>query len=109
MAGSRAGVRCCGGSHRGPPSAQGPCPPAGREEPGHAGPRCNLPGDGLRRDGAALHPRNRCHCAGVSKVMATKGNTMGLRLIVGADEAGVDYKDKILADLRTDPRVSEVL
>ena len=34
---------------------------------------------------------------------------MGLRLIVGADEAGVDYKDKVLEDLRQDPRVSEVI
>lgn len=33
----------------------------------------------------------------------------GIRLIVGADEAGVDYKDQILADLRTDPRVAEVV
>jgi ribose 5-phosphate isomerase B len=28
---------------------------------------------------------------------------------VGADEAGVDYKDQILADLRADPRVAEVI
>jgi ribose 5-phosphate isomerase B len=40
--------------------------------------------------------------------MTMEGHTMGLRLIVGADEAGVDYKDKVLADLRNDPRVSEV-
>ena len=33
----------------------------------------------------------------------------GIRLIVGADEAGVDYKDQILADLRADPRVAEVI
>jgi ribose 5-phosphate isomerase B len=33
----------------------------------------------------------------------------GIRLIVGADEAGVDYKDRILADLRADPRVTEVI
>lgn len=33
----------------------------------------------------------------------------GLRLIVGADEAGVDYKDRILADLGADPRVAEVI
>ncbi|CAH0226405.1 MULTISPECIES: RpiB/LacA/LacB family sugar-phosphate isomerase [unclassified Arthrobacter] len=33
----------------------------------------------------------------------------GLRLIVGADEAGVDYKDQILADLRADPRVAKVI
>ena len=41
--------------------------------------------------------------------MTTEGHTMGLRLIVGADEAGVDYKDKVLADLRQDRRVSEVI
>ena len=41
--------------------------------------------------------------------MSTEGQTMGLRLIVGADEAGVDYKDRVLADLREDPRVSEVI
>lgn len=34
---------------------------------------------------------------------------MGLRIIVGADEAGVDYKEAILADLREDPRVTEVI
>jgi ribose 5-phosphate isomerase B len=28
---------------------------------------------------------------------------------VGADEAGVDYKDQILADLQADPRVAEVI
>lgn len=41
--------------------------------------------------------------------MNTKGHVMGLRLVVGADEAGVDYKDRILVDLRQDPRVSEVI
>ena len=41
--------------------------------------------------------------------MNTEGRTMGLRLVVGADEAGVDYKDKVLEDLRQDPRVSEVI
>lgn len=34
---------------------------------------------------------------------------MTLRLIVGSDEAGVDYKNQILADLQADPRVSEVI
>jgi ribose 5-phosphate isomerase B len=33
----------------------------------------------------------------------------GIRLVVGADEAGVDYKDQILADLRADPRIAEVI
>jgi len=33
----------------------------------------------------------------------------GIRLVVGADEAGVDYKNRILEDLRSDPRVSEII
>jgi ribose 5-phosphate isomerase B len=33
----------------------------------------------------------------------------GLRIVVGADEAGVDYKDSIKADLEMDPRVAEVI
>ncbi|HEY8700189.1 MAG TPA: ribose-5-phosphate isomerase [Arthrobacter sp.] len=33
----------------------------------------------------------------------------GLRLVLGADEAGVDYKNRILKDLQADPRVSEVI
>lgn len=41
--------------------------------------------------------------------MKMEGQPMRLRLIVGADEAGVDYKDRILEDLRQDPRVSEVI
>ena len=41
--------------------------------------------------------------------MKMEGQPMGLRLIVGADEAGVDYKDRILDDLRQDSRVSEVI
>lgn len=35
--------------------------------------------------------------------------TKRFRLILGADEAGVDYKDRIMADLRDDPRVSEII
>lgn len=31
------------------------------------------------------------------------------RVILGSDEAGVDYKNQVLADLREDPRVTEVL
>ncbi len=31
-----------------------------------------------------------------------------LRLVVGSDSAGFEYKDAILADLRSDPRVAEV-
>jgi len=41
--------------------------------------------------------------------MNKEGHSMGLRVIVGADEAGVDYKDRVLADLREDPRISEVI
>jgi ribose 5-phosphate isomerase B len=33
----------------------------------------------------------------------------GLRLVLGADEAGVDYKNRILADLQADPRISEII
>lgn len=32
-----------------------------------------------------------------------------MRIIVGADEAGVDYKDRILADLEADERITEVI
>ncbi|MDR6638568.1 ribose-5-phosphate isomerase [Paenarthrobacter nitroguajacolicus] len=32
-----------------------------------------------------------------------------MRIIVGADEAGVDYKDRILADLQADSRITEVI
>ncbi|QCB98770.1 ribose-5-phosphate isomerase [Arthrobacter sp. PAMC25564] len=32
-----------------------------------------------------------------------------MRLILGSDEAGVDYKNQILEDLRSDPRVSEII
>jgi ribose 5-phosphate isomerase B len=32
-----------------------------------------------------------------------------LRLILGADEACVDYKDRIMKDLQADPRVSEII
>jgi ribose 5-phosphate isomerase B len=32
----------------------------------------------------------------------------GLRLVVGSDNAGFDYKDAILADLEADPRVASV-
>lgn len=33
----------------------------------------------------------------------------GLRIVVGADDAGVDYKDIIKADLEADERVTEVV
>ncbi|MDZ7822776.1 MAG: RpiB/LacA/LacB family sugar-phosphate isomerase [Ahrensia sp.] len=32
-----------------------------------------------------------------------------MRIIVGADEAGVDYKDRIMADLEADSRITEVI
>jgi ribose 5-phosphate isomerase B len=37
------------------------------------------------------------------------GQAVGIRLILGADEAGVDYKDRIVEDLKNDPRVSEII
>ena len=33
----------------------------------------------------------------------------GLRVVLGSDEAGLDYKDRVLEDLRNDPRVTEVI
>lgn len=41
--------------------------------------------------------------------MTTEPATPGLRLVLGADEAGVDYKNRILADLQADPRISEII
>jgi ribose 5-phosphate isomerase B len=40
---------------------------------------------------------------------STKPGSPGLRLVLGADEAGVDYKNRILADLQADPRISEII
>lgn len=34
---------------------------------------------------------------------------MGLRIVVAADSAGVDYKEVLKADLEADPRVDEVI
>ena len=34
--------------------------------------------------------------------------TEGIRLLVGGDSAGFDYKDAILADMQADPRVASV-
>ena len=39
----------------------------------------------------------------------TERLSTGIRLVVGADEAGVDYKNRIPEDLRSDPRVSEII
>jgi ribose 5-phosphate isomerase len=39
----------------------------------------------------------------------TEGDVPRWRLVVGADEAGVRYKDRIKADLEADPRVAEVI
>lgn len=48
--------------------------------------------------------------AGISAAdVVTDGLPTGIRLVVGADEAGVDYKNRILEDLRSDPRVSEII
>jgi len=41
--------------------------------------------------------------------MTMEVQPVGIRLILGADEAGVDYKDRIAEDLRNDPRVSEII
>ncbi|KIW05891.1 ribose 5-phosphate isomerase [Verruconis gallopava] len=41
--------------------------------------------------------------------MATNGTTQKLRVVIGSDDAGVGYKSKIHADLKADPRVSEVI
>ena len=41
--------------------------------------------------------------------MTGEARPVGIRLVLGADEAGVDYKDRIAEDLRNDPRVSEVI
>lgn len=38
-----------------------------------------------------------------------EGSAAGIRLILGSDEAGVDYKNQILEDFRHDPRVSEII
>ena len=32
-----------------------------------------------------------------------------MRIVIGCDEAGVDYKERILLDLQADPRVTEVI
>lgn len=47
--------------------------------------------------------------AGISSDAVTEGPSVGIRLVLGADEAGVDYKNRILEDLRSDPRVSEII
>lgn len=41
--------------------------------------------------------------------MASNGNSQGLRIAMGADEAGCGYKNKIKADLEADPRVAKVI
>jgi len=45
---------------------------------------------------------------GATAADVVDGLPAGIRLVVGADEAGVDYKNRILEDLRSDPRVSEI-
>lgn len=41
--------------------------------------------------------------------MSAPAATPALRIIVGADEAGVDYKNRVLEDLRADARIAEVI
>ena len=41
--------------------------------------------------------------------MSTNGTQGGLKIAMGADDAGVTYKNKIKADLEADPRVSKVI
>jgi len=41
--------------------------------------------------------------------MAASGSSGGLRIVMGADEAGCGYKNKIKADLEADPRVAKVI
>jgi ribose 5-phosphate isomerase B len=41
--------------------------------------------------------------------LPTEHQAQGLRLIVGCDEAGLQYKDAIRADLEDDPRVARVV
>ena len=41
--------------------------------------------------------------------MASNGGSGGLVIAMGADEAGVGYKNKIKADFENDPRVSKVI
>jgi ribose 5-phosphate isomerase B len=40
---------------------------------------------------------------------AAEAAAPALRIIVGADEAGVDYKNRVMEDLRADPRVADVI
>ena len=41
--------------------------------------------------------------------MSSNGASGGWRIVVGADEAGCSYKNKIKADLEKDPRVAKVI
>ncbi len=41
--------------------------------------------------------------------MGSETAPTGLRIVVGADDAGVGYKDALAAQLRADPRVAEVI
>ena len=41
--------------------------------------------------------------------MITNEGLARLRIVVGADDAGIDYKDALAEQLRADPRVSEVI
>jgi len=41
--------------------------------------------------------------------MSTNNSSGGLRIVMGADEAGCGYKNKIKADFEADPRVAKVI
>jgi ribose 5-phosphate isomerase B len=41
--------------------------------------------------------------------MTSTNESAGWRIVVGADDAGVDYKDALAERLRADPRVSQVI
>lgn len=41
--------------------------------------------------------------------MSDPDTTAGLRLVIGCDDAGLDYKDILRADLEKDPRVAAVV
>ena len=92
---------------RGPPrtqsslaAAQGPRPAAHGEEPRHA-----------RSGGSVLRhgdDRNRRRARGGTR-QGRRLMTEELRIVIGSDEAGFDYKQVLLEDLRNDPRVASVI
>ena len=110
-----------GGS--GPPRRRKPPPPCARSRdgPGRSRKRAwarrtrsHVPGNDFPRHGAApgrvRHPAPPA-AAGTTGLSYARGTNAarGHRLVLGADEAGVDYKNRIIEDLRADPRVSEII